>query len=538
MLVEALRPGDPLEIGGYRLLARLGEGGMGEVFLARTASGRPLALKTVHRDLSLQADFADRFDREIRTSDRVRGSWTVSVVDFSPPGAAPQWLATEYVAAPSLADWIHRYGPLPRPALYCLARELSAALVTVDTAGVVHRDIKPANVLLGRERPFLIDFGIARAARDARYTQTGTVIGTPGYLSPEQATGAAVTAAADVFSLAAVLVHAATGYGPFLAAGEELQLPALLYRIVHDEPRLTGLPEDLLPLVGDCLAKDPSQRPTAQELHQRLAALAVAAGQGAGEREWEWDGVVPPALAADIGRRESELARLLAPPPALPPVPAGLPSVPQDPTAPAAGAGGPAPGRSRLFALAGAAVVVAVLAAFPLRLLMDGDGDGDRGRGGGGGQTTTPPPTPSASASGQAPGQAVLPAAWVGTWSGTGPGTPDADGITRARAGAFSVTVTLNAGAVGELVGRQVSDVKELSTGRNLGCTEALELRQVRQDSAVFAAVTSHPTDRSATFECPRGNLYVLTMTQPDRVTLESEGAQSAGAPDALTRRG
>ncbi|MET9573559.1 serine/threonine protein kinase, partial [Streptomyces virginiae] len=111
MLVDLLRPDDPLEMGGYRLLARLGEGGMGEVFLARTASGRPLALKTVHRALSRQADFAERFDREIRTSDRVRGAWTVSVVDFSPPGAAPQWLATEYVPAPSLADWIHRPAP-------------------------------------------------------------------------------------------------------------------------------------------------------------------------------------------------------------------------------------------------------------------------------------------------------------------------------------------------------------------------------------------------------------------------------------------
>ncbi|WP_267883543.1 serine/threonine-protein kinase [Streptomyces sp. NRRL S-378] len=529
--MASLRPGDPSEIGGYRLLARLGEGGMGEVFLARTASGRPLALKTVHRDLSADAGFAERFDREIRTSDRVRGAWMVSVVDFSPPGAVLQWLATEYVAAPSLADWVHRHGPLPLPVLVCLARELTAALVTLQAAGVVHREIKPANVLLGRERPFLIDFGIARGVRDARYTQTGAVIGTPGYLAPEQATGAVASAPADVFSLAAVLVHAATGRGPFLAAGEELTLPALLYRIVHEAPRLDGVPADLVALLRDCLAKDPAARPTAAELLQRLTAVGTGLG--------EWGTAVPAALEADVVRREAELARLLTPPVVVPPVPVTPPAVPPSPSTPAApftpptaSGGGRLSGRSRLLAAGGAVAVAAILAFFPLRLLMDGDrdqGDGDK---------ATPSPSPTQTASALVSGPAVLPAAWVGTWTGTGPGTPDADGVTRARTGAFSVTVTFNAGAVGELVGRQVSDVKELVTGRNLGCTEALELRQIRQDSAVFAAVTSHPTDRSATFECPRGNLYVLTMTQPDRVTLESEGAQSAGAPEALTRRG
>ncbi|MFD9014769.1 serine/threonine-protein kinase, partial [Streptomyces sp. NPDC059552] len=299
--MESLRPGDPLDIGGYRLLARLGSGGMGEVFLARTASGRALALKTVHRELSMDADFAQRFDREIRTSDRVRCAWTVSVVDFSPPGASPQWLATEYVPAPSLGDWVRARGPLEAAAVRRLGWELSTALVSVRAAGVVHRDIKPANVLLGAERPFLIDFGIARTVRDPRHTRTGTVIGTPGFLAPEQATGTVAGAPADVFSLAAVLVYAATGRSPFLAAGEELDLPALLYRIVHDEPLLDGVPQALLPLVTECLAKDPEQRPSAAEVAARLE----------GGQEEGWEAVVPRTLTAEAAHRETALGRLL-----------------------------------------------------------------------------------------------------------------------------------------------------------------------------------------------------------------------------------
>lgn len=337
--MESLLPGDPPEIGGYRLLARLGAGGMGEVFLARTASGRPLALKTVHRDLSLQPDFAERFDREIRTNDRVRSAWTVSVVDFSQPGASPQWLATEYIAAPSLGDWVHRYGPLPAAAVAALARELSAALVTVRAAGVVHRDIKPANVLLGPERPFLIDFGIARAVRDPRYTQTGAVIGTPGFLSPEQATGSVASAPADVFSLAAVLVYAATGRSPFVAGGEELELPALLYRIVHDEPLLDGVPDVLLALVRECLAKDPGLRPTAEQLRERLGAVT-----GMEEEHEGWGRTVPTALVAEVGRREAELRRLLTtpPPPAYAPGGTG-PASASPPQPPATAPGTPRP---------------------------------------------------------------------------------------------------------------------------------------------------------------------------------------------------
>ncbi|MFJ8014903.1 serine/threonine-protein kinase [Streptomyces sp. NPDC096339] len=535
--MEVLRPGDPPEIGGYRLLARLGSGGMGEVFLARTASGRALALKTVHRELSLEPDFADRFARETVTNDRVRGPWTVSVVDFSPPGDLPQWLATEYIAAPTLGDWVHRYGPLTVPAVERLARELAAALVTVRATGVVHRDIKPANVLLGPERPFLIDFGIARAARDPRLTQTGTVIGTPGYLAPEQATGAVASAPADVFSLAAVLVYAATGRSPFLAHGEELDLPALLYRIVHDEPLLDGVPESLLPLVRQCLAKDPERRPTAEEVRARLGEAV----------EEEWSGVMPAALVADVGRREAELRQLLAasqPPvqatagigtsPLPPPLPQSPPRpAPLEPLLPftaqgaARGVGGGASRRPLVIGAAAGAAVLAAVVALTIRYAGGGDD------GGAAASTTSAPPASSA----QPSSAAALPQSWAGTWSGTGPGTPEADGISRARTGEFGVTVTLRTGVVGELVGRQVSDVKEVSTGRNLGCTEALELRQIGRDTAVFAAVTSHPTDRGATFDCPQGNLYVLSLTEPDRLTLESEGAQSAGAPSSLTRR-
>ncbi|MFD0267430.1 serine/threonine-protein kinase [Streptomyces sp. NPDC127106] len=531
--MESLRPGDPPEIGGYRLLARLGEGGMGEVFLARTVSGRPLALKTVHRDLSLQPDFAERFAREIRTNDRVRCAWTVSVVDFSPPGTTPQWLATEYVAAPSLGDWVRTHGPLAAPAVKCLARELSAALVAVREAGVVHRDIKPGNVLLGPERPFLIDFGIARAAHDPRRTRTGAVIGTPGFLAPEQATGDVAAAPADVFSLAAVLVYAGTGRSPFLAAGEELDLPALLYRIVHDEPVLDGVPEAILPLVRECLAKDPGRRPGAEEIRARFGAAA----------EPDWSEAVPPALPAEVARREAELRLLLttprppatAPPgtgptPVPPPFPSAPPAVPATaPEASPAASGDRSGWAARrpllLGAAAGAAVLIAA-AVLPVRFPWSG----------GGADTAPPTSSPAPSPSAPSPSARTLPASWVGTWSGVGPGTPDADGISRARTGKFTVTVTLNPGAVGEVVGRQVSEVKETSSGRNLGCTEALELRQVGRNSAVFAAVTSHPTDRAQTFDCPRDNRYVLTMADPDRLTLESEGAQSAGSPAGLTR--
>jgi serine/threonine protein kinase len=204
--MDLLGEADPRSIGGYPLFARLGAGGMGQVYLARTPAGRPLALKTLRGEFGGDPSFGERFAREIRSADLVRSPWTAVVVDYSPAGSGPQWLATEYVPAPSLAEWVAAAGPLPRDALTALAAELCEGLQAVHRAGLAHRDVKPSNVLLPRTRPLLIDFGIARAAEDSRHTRAGGVIGSPGYMAPEQATAGVSAEPGDVFALGAVLV--------------------------------------------------------------------------------------------------------------------------------------------------------------------------------------------------------------------------------------------------------------------------------------------------------------------------------------------
>ncbi|MEU1299776.1 protein kinase domain-containing protein [Streptomyces shenzhenensis] len=294
--MQNLQPSDPVSIGGYPLLGRLGAGGMGQVFLSRTGSGRLLALKTIRDDLSSEPGFEERFAREIRNSDRVRSPWTVTVVDYSAPGRRPQWLATEYVPAPSLAEWVTAHGPLSRTALLSLAGELCGAVQAVHQAGLAHRDIKPGNVLLARDRPRLIDFGVARAADDSRHTRLGVSVGSPGFLAPDQAVGAVAAEPADVFSLAALLVYAATGHGPFSRTGEEIPAATLMYRVVHEEPDLTGVPPELVPLLTVCLAKDPAARPTAAQLSSRLEESAGPAGR--------WPEECPTALAGHLTETE------------------------------------------------------------------------------------------------------------------------------------------------------------------------------------------------------------------------------------------
>ncbi len=268
-MVGGLKPGDPQLIGPYRLVGRLGCGGMGRVFLGFSAGGRPVAVKVIRAELASDLEFRVRFAREVAAARRVSGLFTALVVDADLDSAVP-WLATAYVAGPSLAEAVTGRGPMQvRPAL-ALAAGLAEGLSAIHAAGVVHCDLKPSNVLLSPDGPRVIDFGVSRAAEATSLAGADLVVGSPGFMSPEQAMGEEIGPPSDIFSLGAVLTFAATGGGPFGQGSS----PELAYRLVYGPPDLGQLPAVLRPLVEPCLARDPGQRPTAEEV------LAVAnAGQ-------------------------------------------------------------------------------------------------------------------------------------------------------------------------------------------------------------------------------------------------------------------
>jgi serine/threonine protein kinase len=287
-MLQELQPEDPRSVGRYQLLGRLGEGGMGRVFLGRSPGRKLVAVKVIRPENAGEPGFRTRFAREVAAARRVSGVYTAVVVDDDATGPVP-WLATQYVAGPSLAEAVERYGPLPVGSLLTLAAGLAEGLEEIHKAGVVHRDLKPSNVLLADDGPRVIDFGISRAAEATMLTQTGTVIGTPGFMSPEQAEGGGtVDTPSDVFSLGAVLAFAAAGQGPF-GTGSDM---ALLYRTVHSEPDTTRLPPQLRPLVQRCLAKKPADRPTTDGLLAELGEAQLAA---------DW---LPPSLAGTLSRYE------------------------------------------------------------------------------------------------------------------------------------------------------------------------------------------------------------------------------------------
>ncbi|MFD6422419.1 serine/threonine-protein kinase [Streptomyces sp. NPDC060198] len=288
--MQPLEAGEPRTIGAYRLLGRLGAGGMGRVYLGRSAGGRTVAVKVVHPHFALDEQFRARFRREVDSARRVGARWTAPVLDADPDAPVP-WVATGYVAGPSLAQAVARHGALPERAVRTLGGGLAEALGAVHEQGIIHRDVKPSNVLLSLDGPRLIDFGIARAVgATVSLTSTGVSVGSPGYMAPEQIRGADISGAADVFSLGAVLAYAATGSAPFPGDSSAV----LLYKVVHEEPELGGLRGELRDLIAACLAKDPAARPSPPDIAGALAPAGAGALVSAG-----W---LPAALVHEVSR--------------------------------------------------------------------------------------------------------------------------------------------------------------------------------------------------------------------------------------------
>ncbi|MEV6309342.1 protein kinase [Streptomyces sp. NPDC051840] len=304
--MENLGSGDPQRIDGYRLLGRLGSGGMGQVFLARSERGRTVAIKLVRPELAAQQHFRDRFRAEVQAARRVGGSWTAPVLDAGVDAAVP-WVATGYIAGPSLHGIVSgqpdptsspskAYGPLPERSVRILGAGLAEALQDIHRAGLIHRDLKPSNVLMTIDGPRVIDFGIARAldlVSDGGLTRTGALVGSPGFMAPEQVRGERLTPACDVFCLASVLVYAVTGRLPFGTA--EGGAHALMFRIAEEDPDLTGVPEGMVELIGDCLVKDPAARPSTDTLLRLLHDPDTS-------EPW-----LPGMLIAQLGRHAVEL---------------------------------------------------------------------------------------------------------------------------------------------------------------------------------------------------------------------------------------
>src|SRR5689334_12114646 len=274
--MKPLAADDPRVIGEYRLRAQLGAGGMGRVYLGLSPAGRAVAIKVVHQDLASDADFLRRFGQEVAAARAVSGIYTAPVV-ASGLNERPPWLATAFVPGPPLDQVVAENGPLPEQALWPLLAGLVEALQAIHACGVVHRDLKPANVLLATDGPRVIDFGIARAADGTSLTAAGVVFGTPGFMSPEQAEGRGAGPGSDVFALGCVVAYAAAGRGPFGTG----TAAAILYRVVHSDPVLDGVPPRLRAVIAACLAKDPAARPSLRAVSGMIAGGIDTTGPSA-----------------------------------------------------------------------------------------------------------------------------------------------------------------------------------------------------------------------------------------------------------------
>ncbi|MFC7017016.1 protein kinase, partial [Streptomyces viridiviolaceus] len=362
-MVDQLTQHDPRRIGPFEVLGRLGAGGMGLVYLARSASGRRVAIKTVRTELAEDQLFRVRFTREVEAARAVSGFYTAAVVDADPRAAVP-WLATAYVPAPSLEEIVNECGPLPAQAVRWLAAGVAEALQSIHGAGLVHRDLKPSNVLVVEDGPRVIDFGIASGVSNTRLTMTNVAVGTPAYMSPEQAKDSrSVTGASDVFSLGSMLVFAATGHPPFHGANPV----ETVFMLLREGPDLDGLPDELRPLIESCMQMEATARPNPADLQAQLAPHLFGSGSDDSGTASAWlperavsliesrrNGrpAVKPSPAGGRSAGSGGPARPHVPPP--PPPPSHAPAVPAPPVP--APVGAPDTGPVRLAGAADRAV--------------------------------------------------------------------------------------------------------------------------------------------------------------------------------------
>ncbi|MET8703957.1 serine/threonine-protein kinase [Kitasatospora sp. NPDC004723] len=548
--MQPLGSDDPRQVGAYRLLRRLGAGGMGRVYLGRTAGGRTVAVKVVRGELAEDTEFRARFRQEVAAARRVGGAWTAPVLDADTEGAHP-WVATGYVAGPALAAAVRQYGPLPEPAVRTLGAGLAQALEHVHGLGLVHRDVKPSNVLLTLDGPRLIDFGIARALDAATgLTQSGFVVGSPGFMSPEQANGQPAGPPGDVFSLGAVLAYAATGVHPF---GEGVSAAVLLYRVVHEEPDLAGLGGGpLRSIVLACLAKDPADRPTPRQLREWLDPDGAAVGR-LGQGGW-----LPPVLSAAVGRSAVQLLDLEAEAGAGPVEGEWTPTF-----VPGGGGGGEAGGGAAVDAGASRRRGVVGLVVGAVLLALAGGGYGAYqvwGKDQPGpeptataegpsqappvpsGPSTVSPPSPpspspsqpssqpSSSAPGTtapsgtaAPGPNAVPESFLGTWRG--------EMTTQKGVPAGTTTLVIGRAGIGQ---DAVSSRNELTGLLSLTCEGAWTLTSAEPEKLVF---TSRLVRSSLPGACTGGSYAETLALQKDGTIRFTSADPSAGNPSGTFRR-
>ncbi|MFC4495861.1 serine/threonine-protein kinase [Streptomyces ovatisporus] len=523
---------DPHSVGGYRLLSKLGAGGMGSVYLARSGGGRTVAVKLIKAELAAEPEFRSRFRLEVEAARRVGERWTAPVLDADTEAETP-WVATGYIAGPSLEQVISNrvqqgHGPLPENSVRTLAYGLASALLDIHGAGVVHRDLKPSNVLVTIDGPRVIDFGIVRALDalpDSTVTNTGVVVGSPSYMSPEQIRAQQVTPASDVFCMGSVLAYAATGRPPFGSTSGGMH--AVMFNIAAEDPDLEGVEEPLRGLIASCLAKDPEERPAPEDVIAGVQPIST----GTASAPW-----LPATLIAELGRHAVQLLDTDTPPSGSG-APSGVPgtqggaasSTPARPASedltsalpkpPGNEAPAPAPVRSRRRLAVGAVAAVAVAgAAFfasGAELPLIGS---DKAK--------------------QSSESSDIPGSYVGTWSG--PVVRDGEPTGQYR------RFTISSGKVGEVVANSFSlgtdyecksDAKLVSAGKSLD----LDTRVVKSVGKKCSALGSHTltsnSDSTLTWEAAGRTATLKRVEQPEKLPEEYLGTWQRPLPDGGTQR-